>query len=868
MSTRLNQPNFTGGIIGSDLYSRSDTTKFTTGVKDAVNLLIRPQGGLQNRSGFRLASGFDTGDGVSTQWLIPFALTGQSGLHLEFGDGKFAVIRNGAYVLDSAHTPLGIDRITYDNPAVIEIDGVSAGGLANGDLVFLSDPNGDHVLGNQILRVINVTASSPPDLVEIEFEIFDWTEPDTSSGAGVWGTLGAGATLQKIYTQTHPFDLEDVPFLRYAQDRLDLYIAHRDYDPQKITFNDLDDWTVAPVTFAPGIAAPDTGTPFAKPITGATQANPCVITSTGHDLTDGSVVYIASVGGMTQLNGNYYVIRDVTANTFSLENLDGSAVNSTGFTAYTSGGTASCFHIRTLAAGAITYRYLVTALAADSLEESLPTATVLTIASANLASGNVVLNWPAVPGASLYNVYRETRSGFGYIGTTASAIFTDVNIEPDVTLTPPTTRNPFADADNKPGLVSFFEQRLTFASTRIDPAVIEMSKTNSFGNFTISYPSKPDDALRFRLRTKELNDVRAIVSGRALFLMTTSAEWVVTGNDNEGVLTPTSIVPRPESYWGGYDIEPVVVGDRVLFVQPSGETIRDFLLTLNPNSEQSRDLTILVRDLFEGREITSWCYTQAPDRLVWVTLSDGTLLSLCYMDEHDIWGWTRHVVGGDDVTVYQVSSVREGARDVLYAVIGRQTDFGEVIMTERLDPRVDRDVTEAYFVDSGLTYDAPGEPASILSGLLHLRGQTVVGLVDGNVVEDLLVDEAGKVDLGAVSGELIHLGLQYVSYMETLPVDFETEGLGSMRGRFKAVTEVALSLKRSRGVAAGISIDNTEELVEWTPDMVDGPIPLFTKTVNINVDGDWLRDASVVVAQFYPLPMTLLGIAPIWELGE
>ena len=41
-------------------------------------------------------------------------------------------------------------------------------------------------------------------------------------------------------------------------------------------------------------------------ITGATKANPVVITSNGHGLTDGREIIISSVVGMTELNGNKY----------------------------------------------------------------------------------------------------------------------------------------------------------------------------------------------------------------------------------------------------------------------------------------------------------------------------------------------------------------------------------------------------------------------------------------------------------------------------------------------------------------------------------------------------------------------------------
>lgn len=76
----------------------------------------------------------------------------------------------------------------------------------------------------------------------------------------------------------------------------------------------------------------------AKTITAITQANPVVLTSTAHGLNAGDVVTIAAVVGMTQINGLVGVVAalGLTANTFSLGGID-----STAFTTYSSGGTAT-----------------------------------------------------------------------------------------------------------------------------------------------------------------------------------------------------------------------------------------------------------------------------------------------------------------------------------------------------------------------------------------------------------------------------------------------------------------------------------------------------------------------------------------------
>lgn len=83
-------------------------------------------------------------------------------------------------------------------------------------------------------------------------------------------------------------------------------------------------------------------TETAKNITGVTQANPAVVTSNAHGFSNGDWVFIAAVGGMTQLNGRTFIVAGVTANTFQLhDTLTNSNVNSTGYTAYTAGGTAA-----------------------------------------------------------------------------------------------------------------------------------------------------------------------------------------------------------------------------------------------------------------------------------------------------------------------------------------------------------------------------------------------------------------------------------------------------------------------------------------------------------------------------------------------
>lgn len=78
------------------------------------------------------------------------------------------------------------------------------------------------------------------------------------------------------------------------------------------------------------------GTPII--ITAATAANPVVITAAAHGLSDGDWIKIVGVAGMTNLNGNFYIVDDATTNTFSLDDTDGENVNGSAYSAYTYGG--------------------------------------------------------------------------------------------------------------------------------------------------------------------------------------------------------------------------------------------------------------------------------------------------------------------------------------------------------------------------------------------------------------------------------------------------------------------------------------------------------------------------------------------------
>lgn len=109
------------------------------------------------------------------------------------------------------------------------------------------------------------------------------------------------------------------------------------------------------------------GAPILEPaiaITAATQANPLSLTISGNYAL-GDWFYVSGVGGMTQLNGNYYITNGSGGN-FPVDDLFGDPVDASAYTAYTAGGTAS--RVYTLASP-----YLATELAQLKFTQNVDT---------------------------------------------------------------------------------------------------------------------------------------------------------------------------------------------------------------------------------------------------------------------------------------------------------------------------------------------------------------------------------------------------------------------------------------------------------------------------------------------------------------
>lgn len=506
-----------------------------------------------------------------------------------------------------------------------------------------------------------------------------------------------------------------------------------------------------------------------------------------------------------------------------------------------------------------TYTYVVTAVADGVLDESAPSAPASCTNDLLTTGKKNVLTWSAVTGAKRYRVYKESNGLFGYIGQTDALTFSDENIAADLSYTPPEGATPFGSAGNYPTACSYFEQRRCFAGTRNAPATVWATRSGTESNLDFSIPSRDDDAITLRIAARESNAVQHLAPLGDLLALSNAAEWRIGAADG-GALTPSSLKVRPQSYVGAGQAAPIVVGNGLLFAAARGGHMRELGYSNDAGGYITGDLSLRAPHLFDNADIVDLAFARAPVPLVWAVSSTGRLLGMTYVPEQQVGAWHRHDTAADGA-FESVCVVPEGDEDVLYAIVQRTIDGQQARYVERMASRVIDDVAEAFFVDSGSTYN--GAPTTSITGLSWLNGETVAVLADGAEHPPRVVS-GGAITLDWPAS-LVHVGLPITADMMTLPVAVQAQAWG--QGRAKNVNRVWLRVQRSSGVRAGPEFDRLAEFKQRQAEPYGAPPALVTDEIGVAIAPGWQSGGHVCVRQDRPLPLTIVSMVLEVEIG-
>jgi hypothetical protein len=421
--------------------------------------------------------------------------------------------------------------------------------------------------------------------------------------------------------------------------------------------------------------------------------------------------YVQSADVMTLVHPNYAPreLRRLGATNWTLTTINfGSPI------AAPTGVTATRYIPASSSTNADTYEtmsYVVTAITADEIGESVSSSVASVTNNIFVTGATNTISWSAVAGASRYRVYKLLGGLYGYIGSTTGTSIVDNNISPDLSVTPPIYDNEFVSTGNYPGAVSYFEQRRCFAGTINEPQKIWMTKSGTESNLSYGLPIRDDDRIEFRVAAREANTIRHIVPLTQLLLLTGSAEWRVSSLNSDEI-TPTTISVRPQSYIGASNVQPVIINNALVYCGARGGHVRELGYNWQASGFITNDLSIRSAHLFDNYEISDMAFAKAPIQMVWFVSTSGMLLGLTYTPEQQVGAWHKHDTDG---TFESCTVVAEGNEDRLYVVVKRTINGQTKRYVERMASRHFDSIEGAFFVDSGATYDGTNTSATTVT---------------------------------------------------------------------------------------------------------------------------------------------------------
>jgi hypothetical protein len=450
--------------------------------------------------------------------------------------------------------------------------------------------------------------------------------------------------------------------------------------------------------------------------------------------------------------------------------------------------------------------------------------------------------------------------GYGWVKITAFTDTTHVNgtvisrIPLMATGANLTTRWAFQawdSTDGYPTSVTFFRERLVFARE----STLWFSVSGDFENFSYEVDGSitADSGFDRAIASDRTNSIRWLSPGNVLLVGTLGDEWAIQEQTTTEAFGPANAQTKRQSTYGSAQVLPQVIGNDTLFVQKAGRKLRAMAFRFENEGFESPDVSVFAEHVTKPG-IIDMAFQQEPFSVLWAARSDGQLIGLTFNREQSVVAWHRHPMTGAVVECVETIPSPDGTRDDLW-IIGRYTINGSTKRyVAHLEAEADEltDQEDWFYVDQGLTYD--GAPATTISGLSHLEGQSVWVLADGAVHPNRTVS-GGQITLQNAAS-VVQVGLPSPAVLETTELDPGRIGL------MKRLHKLVVRLFRSMGGKAGPSDSKQQELQYRMPSVPMGSAPpAYTgDTDPISWDGDYSRKQTVIVTKDKPTPVTVVAV--------
>lgn len=807
--TRPALRTFVAGELSPLIRGRTDLEQYQAGVALCENFVVLPQGPVAFRQGTKFlqycASGYAR--------LIPFSYSDDQSYVVEFSDSGVLRIHTSTGTLVDDGAQYAIATLSHGKPAQLTASGLPAA-LSYSFDAYIETDGMDEISG----RWYQLRQAVPGGPYLVRGVDRMGVGPDVDSTG--YGAFFAG-TVSLPLELSHPYSLEDLPELRYAQSNDVLTIVHPDHKPYTLRRTGLNSWQFQVESFGPE----------AEP--------PASVSASAEGGTDGTLVT------------HYYVVTNVVVDgSANAESLASAAVSASQDLTVE----GQYVEITATAPPAGTQNRYYKAL--NGLYGFIGQGGA-TFRDANITPDlsvpppeygpdfDATGDYPRAVG------YRDQRKVFaGSVNQPQNLWLTRTGTEADMTYTVPGRDDnalSFGLSDNRMQTV----QHVVSLDELMVLTTGGVWRVFGAGDGVLV----PSNINARKPVTRGASEVTPVVVDKTLI-------YAFTGGGRIGVL-------RYSEERGGYIMDDLCVLASHLF---DGYSILDMALMTAPVQ--------LLWVLRSDGKLLSLTYQPEHQVAAWHQHDvGGDVVALSVIPDVDAEGHVedllflavKRTTRYDDGTIYEGPPLPPGSDtratgDFLALETMRGPGYLPQEYRRQYGATAENKArAEHFYLDSAGRYDAGHRTVSDLYGLWHLEGQDVTVVADGAqhatqrvVGGHLALDHEATV---------LSVGRPYRGRLETLPLalmEQQAEGFG----RTKNIARVTLNVDQTSGIRVGPAFDRLYELKPRFDEDYYDPPAWRGGTYDIVIDPLWSQAGSVCVEQDVPQSCVLLSMALDTEEGD
>ncbi len=411
-----------------------------------------------------------------------------------------------------------------------------------------------------------------------------------------------------------------------------------------------------------------------------------------------------------------------------------------------------------------------------------------------------------------------------------------------------------------PDRVCFFRERLCFARG----FNVWLSVAGDFENFEDREFGEvlPDSAFGIEVLRDQANAIAWIKPlDAALIVGTRSGVFAAAEQNTSDPLGPANVAVKLQAGYGCDPVEPVQVGNSILFVQSGGTRIRELIYSADSANYIAPDQSILAGHTIAAG-VRQMAYAAEPWSIVWLRTGDGQMVAMTWDKEQEIVAFSPQQTTG--ATTSSIAACAAEARDLQLrlAIITNESQRSlDVLAWEAPAASVD---TRLYSDCGVIAYDwdADGDKW-IVGGLDHLQGQTVQVVIDGATHPARQVTQrmtfGWSIELDRQPTSYVAVGLPYQTVIEPLRLEAGASD-GTAQGRIKKIAQAIIRYLNAQAFRVGRSDADLSPATLRRPSFpMDQGMPLLSGDYRAPVGG-YDEDATIVIESSEPLPMTVSAI--------